>query len=96
MDMNAATLGPAKFNAVIRNAPLVYNKLGAAELVVFYCFYGASRSPTIMTLYNRAVANPATQPATYNANQIVLLLDGGINAYQQLGNLPNSKPSVSK
>lgn len=89
MDMATNTMAPAKFNTVIKSVPAVYNKLGSAELVVFYCSLAATRSPAVMSYYKRAVLALETQPATYNKTQLVLLLEGGISAYTALGGLPN-------
>lgn len=91
MDLVVNTLAPTKFNDVIKSVPAVYNKLGSAELVVFYCSVAATRSPAVMSYYKRAVLAPETQPSTYNKNQLVLLLDGGVTAYTALGGLPNRK-----
>ncbi|KAJ5150902.1 uncharacterized protein N7482_010154 [Penicillium canariense] len=89
IDMVGAHLSQAKFNAVIKAKPDVYNKIGGAELVVIYCSYGSLRSPTIMALYEDAVSDVDTRPLVYNDDQYVLLLEGGIHAYEAVkGEVP--------
>ena len=70
-----------KFNLLIRNVPDVYNDLGTADVVIFYCVYGANRSPAMAGLYINATADAATRPAKYNANQKVMVLNSGMTGY---------------
>jgi hypothetical protein len=64
----------------------VYSKIGAADLVVFYCSVAEERSPTMMALYQDAVLVPEKRPPGYNEGQVVRLLAGGIRAYKELTN----------
>jgi len=70
-----------KFNVLIKGVPAVYNNLGTADVVVFYCYYGLNRSPAMAGLYINATANVTTRPEYYNANQRVMVLSGGMQGY---------------
>ncbi|KAK5952284.1 hypothetical protein OHC33_006757 [Knufia fluminis] len=70
-----------KFNVLIKGVPTVYNDLGTADVVVFYCYVGANRSPAMAGLYINATTNVATRPTSYNANQRVMVLNSGMTGY---------------
>jgi rhodanese-related sulfurtransferase len=89
---NPATVAAPKFNALIKGVPSVYNDLGSAHLIVFYCQYGQSRSPAMAGLYMKATADVTTRPETYNANQRVVVLDGGMDGYEKNTANPPTPP----
>jgi hypothetical protein len=81
--------GP-RFAAVMRQVPDTFRDLASADLLVFYCVAGATRSPNTMTSYLYTRDN-AVERTGFNANQVVVLLKGGMGAYQML-----DSPTLSK
>ena len=84
-----------KFNDLIRSVPAVYNDLGTADVVVFYCQYGANRSPAMAGLYIKATTNVATRPTYYNPDQKVMVLNGGMTGYMGTTTPPGRKFAAS-
>ena len=70
-----------KFEYLIKNALAVYEPLAKADVVVFYCQYGANRSPAFAGMYMHAIANETDRPQHYNPNQQVMVLEGGVAGY---------------
>lgn len=91
---NPLKWGPLKFNGLIKSLPDVYNDLGSADVLVFYCVIGSARSPAMCHLYREAVKTVADRPRNYNTKQKVMVIDGGITEFakQQAG----LKPVISK
>ena len=83
-----------KFDGIIKNVEVVYNKLLAADLVVFYCYAASTRSPAVMALYLDALTQATSKPTAYKKDQKVLLLAGGIHSYQRIPDAPGRKFSL--
>ncbi|CAI7678897.1 unnamed protein product [Penicillium pancosmium] len=84
MNLASPTGAVFTFKNAITSKSNVYSKIGAADLVVFYCSVAEERSPTMMALYQDAVLKPENRPLGYNDGQVVRLLAGGIKAYKEL------------
>ncbi|KAJ5404177.1 hypothetical protein N7509_004048 [Penicillium cosmopolitanum] len=84
MNLASSTGAALTFKNAITSKSNVYSKIGAADLVVFYCSVAEERSPTMMALYQDAVLVPEKRPPGYNENQVVRLLADGIRAYKEL------------
>ena len=76
MDLPAAGWVKIKFDALVEKVPATFDKLAAADVVVFYCMYAQERSPATMHAYQKAMT--ARPRAGSNPNQYVLLLSDGI------------------
>lgn len=65
------------FEKFIKQVPTTFDTLAKADMVVFYCVLGVARSPTTVVEYQKAVASSLGR----NKDQLVVLLDGGMTAY---------------
>ena len=89
MDLVGAGWAQMKFDSIVEKVPTTFDKLAAADMVVFYCSYAAERSPATMHAYQKAMT--AKPRAGSNPNQHIVLLDEGINGYMKLKDAPGSK-----
>ena len=89
MDIPGAGWAKIRFDALVEKVPATFDKLAAADVVVFYCSHANVRSPATMHAYQKAmIARPR---AGSNPNQHVLLLSDGINGYMEIKGAPGSK-----
>lgn len=78
--------GLVQFQKIIAQVPAVFNDLAHADMVVFYCYVGSARSPGTLGLYQQALA--ARPIGEKKADQLIVVLDGGMTAYNKLGDAP--------
>lgn len=78
---NVVNWAASRFRDLIQSVPAAYEGLGKADVVVFYCQYGANRSPAIAGLYLNATADADTRPNGYNEGQRVMVINGGMKGY---------------
>lgn len=74
MDIDFPSQVVEAFRTKLGTVPTVINDLAAADLVVFDCIHGQSRSPATMVTYQNAMQLRQDR----NPNQLVVLLEKGM------------------
>ena len=89
MDLVGRGWPQLNFETIVEKVPTTFDKLVAADLVVFYCSYAAERLPATMHAYEKAMT--AKPRAGSNPHQHIVLLDEGGKGYMKLKDAPGSK-----